>query len=229
MYPLPATSQGVRTVTFPAADGRPLAGSLWESGETGAVAVLLVHDREGDRTIWEHAIPRFLARGWTVLTFDLRGHGDSLAHGERAALPGGLDAGLAADVRGALAFLATRPVADPARIAAVGLGRGADLVWAAAARDWGAASAVCVSPDEARARAFAGPGPVRPRGVYVLYGARDALGTEAALAFAAVAREPAESYAYDDDARRGASLWTEREPEIVARTVAWIERTLLAR
>ena len=43
---------------------------------------------------------------------------------------------------------------------------------------------VCVSPDESRARAFAGPGAFEPRGIYLMYGALDAVGNTAALGLA---------------------------------------------
>jgi hypothetical protein len=100
------------------------------------------------------------------------------------------------------------------------------LAYAAAAKGWGASTVVCVSPDEGRARSFAGLGSFTPRGIYLMYGALDAVGNTAALGLAASAIFPAECEAFQGSARTGIQLWDERQPETVARSIAWIERTI---
>ncbi len=222
----------VRPVTFLTEDGLQLRGSYWEPRDDGAISLLLLHDKDADRSVWDPYINFFLSRGWSVLTFDLRGHGESLKHETRAnLLPPGtpetpLEAGWPLDVQAALAFLARQPKANPARRATIGLGLGADLAYAAAARGWGTASTVCVSPDGERAHAFAGHGVFQPRAVYLMYGALDPTGADAALAFAASAIYPAECMAYEGSSLKGIHLWDERQPEVVARSIAWIERTI---
>jgi len=193
---------------------------------------LLLHDKDADRTVWDPYVNFFLSRGWSILTFDLRGHGESLRHEARTNLlpPGtpepSLEAGWALDVQAALAFTARQPRANPARRATIGLGLGADLAYAAAARGWGSASTVCVSPDGSRAHLLAGSGVFQPRAAYLMYGALDPTGADAALAFAATAIYPAECMAYEGSSLTGIHLWDERQPEIVARSIAWIERTM---
>jgi hypothetical protein len=59
-----------------------------------------------------------------------------------------------------------------------------------------------------------------------MYGALDPAGADAALAFAASAIYPAECMAYEGSSLKGIGLWEERQPEIVARSIAWIERTI---
>jgi pimeloyl-ACP methyl ester carboxylesterase len=222
----------MRPVMFLAEDAFQVRGSYWEARAEGAVSLLLVHDRSADRSVWEPYVRFYLSRGWSVLTFDLRGHGESVRQEARAALlaPGTpetpWEAGWPLDVKAALAFVARQPRADPAKRAIVGLGLGADLAYAAAARGWGAASVVCVSPDEARSRTFAGPGAFAPRGTYLMYGALDPAGNAAALGLALTAIYPAECEAFPGSARTGIHLWDERQPEIVARSIAWIERTV---
>jgi pimeloyl-ACP methyl ester carboxylesterase len=222
----------MRPVMFLAEDAFQLRGSFWEARTDGTTTVILVHDRSADRSVWEPYVRFYLSRGWNVLTFDLRGHGESVRQETRTALqPPGLpdtpwEAGWPLDVQAALAFAARQPKADPGKRALIGLGLGADLAYAAAGRGWGAGTVVCVSPDDARARAFAGPGVFAPRGVYVLYGANDPAGNDTALGLATSALYPAECEAYAGSALTGYHLWEERAPEIVARSIAWIERTI---
>jgi alpha-beta hydrolase superfamily lysophospholipase len=222
----------MRPVTFLAEDGFQVRGSYWEARTGGATSLLLVHDRGADRSVWEPYVRFYLSRGWSVLTFDLRGHGESVRQEARTALqlPGmpetPWEAGWPLDLRAALAFLARQPKADPDKRAIVGLGLGADLAYAAAGGGWGATAVVCVSADEIRARALAGPGAFSPRGVYLMYGALDPAGNAAALGLASSATFPAECEAYPGTALAGFRLWEERQPEIVARTIAWIERVI---
>jgi pimeloyl-ACP methyl ester carboxylesterase len=199
-------SARMRPVMFLAEDAFQLRGGYWEARNDGAISLLLV--------------------------FDLRGHGESVRQEARTALqPDGTpetpwEAGWPLDVKAALAFMARQPKADPAKRAIVGLGLGGDLAYAAAARGWGATTTVCVSPDEERARAFAGPGAFTPRGIYLMYGALDPAGNIAALNLASSAVFPAECEAFAGSALTGLALWEERQPETIARSIAWIERTV---
>ena len=83
-----------------------------------------------------------------------------------------------------------------------------------------------MSPDEARAREFAGPGAFAPRGTYLMYGSLDPTGNAAAIGLALAALYPAECEAFAGSSLTGIHLWDERQPEIVARSIAWIERTI---
>ena len=219
----------MRPVTFRTDDGWQIRGSYWEARGPEACSLILVHDHSANRAGWEPYVGYFLSRGWSVLTFDLRGHGESVRHDTRSALlvearEGKLEGGWPRDVLAALAFVAAQPRADPSKRAILGVGLGADLAYAASARDWGAASIVSVSPNDERAHRFAGTGAFAPRGASLLYADRDAAGSEAALAFASCAHAPAECHAYEGSSATGMALWEERQPEIVARAIAWIER-----
>jgi len=59
-----------------------------------------------------------------------------------------------------------------------------------------------------------------------MYGALDPNGNTAAMSLASSALFPAECEAYQGTALTGIQLWDERQPEIVARSIAWIERTI---
>jgi pimeloyl-ACP methyl ester carboxylesterase len=222
----------MRPVTFRTEDGWQIRGSYWEARGPGAVSLVLLHDHSANRAVWEPYVGFFLSRGWSVLTFDLRGHGESVRHDTRGALlgdarEGTLEDGWPLDVVAALAYVAAQPRADSTKCAIVGVGLGADLAYAASAREWGAAGIVGVSPNDERAHRFAGSGgEFAPRGASLVYADRDAVGNTAALAFATCAHGPAECHAYEGSSATGMALWEERQPEIVARAITWIERVV---
>jgi pimeloyl-ACP methyl ester carboxylesterase len=221
----------MRPVTFRTEDDWQLRGSFWEARVDGAISLLLVHDRSANRGVWEPYVGFFLSRGWNVLTFDLRGHGESVRHDGRGALHAGggegqLERGWPADVRAALAFLGRQPKGDATKCAIVGVGLGADLAYAASACGWGAAGVVGVSPDDTRARQLGGAAAFAPRGASLMYAAMDATANAAVLSFATCALAPAECHSYAASWAVAMALWDERQPEIVARSIAWIERVI---
>jgi dienelactone hydrolase len=113
-------SRDYREVAFDAADGVHLAG--WYRPTRNGATVLVLHGGGGDRTgALAHA--RLLVRhGYGVLLYDARGRGES------DGVQNSWGWGWPKDVAGALAFLHTRPEVDPARIGALGLSTGADVL-----------------------------------------------------------------------------------------------------
>lgn len=224
------TSPTPRSVTFLSEDGVHLRGSYAEGRGDGAPTAVLVHDAGDDRRCWERYVPLFRSRGWHVLSFDLRGHGESVRQEMRHALLAPDPAALTSphvhpvDVRAAVAFAQRQPRYAAGRIALIGLGYGGDLAYAGSGRGWGGASTVCVGLDEERARLLGGSGPFAPRGCYLLYGAEHWAARGAAEAFLAAAAAPSEAHGYPSE-KTGLPLWEERQPEIVARAIAWIEKT----
>jgi len=63
-----------RAVTFRTADGVTLRGRLWPGGST---AVVFSHMFGTTQSIWYDLAGRLAAQGYTALTFDFRGVGDS--------------------------------------------------------------------------------------------------------------------------------------------------------
>jgi len=221
-----------RPVTFLTDDSVHLRGSYYEARDENAISLLLVHDAGEDRSVWDPFVPLFRTRGWGILTVDLRGHGESVRQDMRADLlkPNSDDLTsphvYPTDVRAALAFMARQPKADPAKLAIIGVGIGSDLAYAGSGRGWGNASTVCIGLDDERGRALAGSGSFAPRSIYLLYGAADKASDASAAGFAAAATYPAETFAYPETSSTGITLYSERSPEIVARSIAWIERTI---
>ena len=76
----------LRSVTFLSEDSVHLRGSYASAHGESALTAILVHDAGANRTCWEPYVPLFRTRGWNVLTFDLRGHGESVRQDMRHAL-----------------------------------------------------------------------------------------------------------------------------------------------
>ncbi|HWM09090.1 MAG TPA: alpha/beta fold hydrolase [Solirubrobacteraceae bacterium] len=137
-------SAAYQEVAFEASDGLDLSG--WYRPSENGAAVVVLHGGSSDRKgSLNHA--RLLARhGYGVLVYDARGRGESDGSENNY----GWD--WAKDLSGALAFLKGRDDVDPARIGAVGLSTGADvLLEAAGERD----DIAAVVTDGAAAGSFA--------------------------------------------------------------------------
>jgi alpha-beta hydrolase superfamily lysophospholipase len=115
-----------RAVTFSAADGTTLAGTLYESSNRTAPAVVLVHMLARSKEEWIPIAEHLQDTGATVLTFDLRGHGGS--SGSATSLNP-----MVSDVRAAVEWLTTHAPNHPSSIGLVGASLGANLAALAAA------------------------------------------------------------------------------------------------
>jgi pimeloyl-ACP methyl ester carboxylesterase len=225
------TEPVMRQVSFLSNDSVHLRGTYWEPRTDDAIALLLVHDAGSDRTSWEPYVRTFQSRGWGVLTFDLRGHGESVRQDMRGDLlkptPDDLRRSdtYALDTSAALAYLNRQPRTQRGRIATIGVGLGGALAYAASGRGWGTASCVMIGLAEETARALAGSGTFAPRSAYLMYGSEDPVSAASIPAFTALAGTPSESFAYPS-AAYGMELWNACQPEILARSIAWIERTV---
>lgn len=109
-----------REVTIPAGDGVELEGSYF-AAEGAGPAILLLHQCNAERWMWDTLAPQLAERGFHVLSFDYRGYGDS-------ALPEGKERGPSlADVEAAHAFLAALPNVEAERIGLAGASCGGPM------------------------------------------------------------------------------------------------------
>jgi len=227
-----ATAQNGREVSFLSEDSVHLKGTYWPPRQSGRSSVALIHDFGGSRNDWLPFVPFFRSRGWAILAFDLRGHGESVHQDmhPQDLVPEQSDlrspTAYPNDTKAALAFIERQPHTESGTIAAIGVGLGADLAYAAAARGWGTASTVLIGLDDGRARDLAGSGPFAPRNVYLMYAADDAVSARSAELMLRTASRPTESFAYAGTTSSGIALVREKSPELLARAIAWIERTL---
>jgi uncharacterized protein len=122
--PAAAVLPAAEEVTFPTADGLrlagwfvPAAGPAGRGGRTRSPAVLVCNGNGGNRSLRAPLAAALARAGLAVLLFDYRGYAANPGHPT--------EAGLAADARAALAFLAARPEVDPARLVYFGESLGA--------------------------------------------------------------------------------------------------------
>lgn len=59
-----------------------------------------------------------------------------------------------------------------------------------------------------------------------MYGQNDPVSTRSAESLLRTAARPSESFAYAGTTESGMALVREKQPELLARAIAWIERTL---
>lgn len=119
---------GYREVAFEATDGVKLSG--WYRPTRNGATILLVHGGGSDRKASVEHAKLLVRHGYGVLLHDSRGRGKS------EGVQNSWGWGWERDVEGALAFLKDRKEVDAARIGALGLSTGADvLVQVAGQRD----------------------------------------------------------------------------------------------
>lgn len=136
----PVGAEPFAQVTFPSADGTPIAALLSRpAGEGHHPAIILLHgcggrDRANGTLLSRHEewADLFLAQGYVVLladSFASRGQGSQCSVRERAILPW---RERRADALGARDFLASQGFVDPAKIVLMGWSHGGSTVLAAA-------------------------------------------------------------------------------------------------
>jgi uncharacterized protein len=113
-------SADYRPVAFEASDGVQLSG--WYRPTQNGATILVVHGAGGDRTGALAHATLLVRHGYGVLVYDARGRGKS------EGVQNAWGWGWPKDVAGALAFLKARPEVDSARIGALGLSTGADVL-----------------------------------------------------------------------------------------------------
>jgi uncharacterized protein len=141
--PLPGTDY--RDVWFGSSDGLRISG--WYHPSQNRAAILLVPSAGGHRTGTLAHARMLAAHGYGVLLYDARGAGRS------DGTPNGWGWTWDRDVAGAIAFLRRQPDVAPARLGALGLSTGADVLIEVAAEQRGSLAAIVA--DGATARSFA--------------------------------------------------------------------------
>lgn len=142
--PAPPPPTPKTATTFASKDGAALSGDLYLA-RPDAPAVLLVHRLHGDRSELSPLAER-LARAekrYTVLSFDLRGHGDSKApEKDKAQQP----RRFVADVEAAMAHVSERAESPVPRLVLVGSSFGATLVSLVASQEPKVSALALISP-----------------------------------------------------------------------------------
>ncbi len=211
-------------VTFPTADGVRLHAT-WKPSPGGAAApaVLLVHAFSRERRDLAELADELLARGFSTLAVDLRGHGESVwKGGARIGLSPSLQTSPSAfprDVEAACAWLRSRA----SRIGIVGFSLSGNLAALATATGW-AEAGVAVSAYAERLPALAGSRPTASRGLLVLASEADPGRAESARTLDAAGRDPKAVVVFPGAAHALDLL--RFEPGAKSATIEWLEARL---
>lgn len=207
-----------RPVSFRGGDGRTVGGLLAEAAQRPAPAVVLVPMLGRPKDDWEAVAQRLADANITALAIDLP---PPSAASDAKAMSAWAD-----DVRGALAFLQSRPDVRGNALGIGGASLGASLAALAAANDGRVRSLALISP----ALDYRG---VRMEAAMRQYGARPALlmasrqdyyAARSMRDLAKNAPGPRELQ-WSDLGAHGTALLA-REPDLVAAIVEWFQRTL---
>ncbi len=219
-----APGDGVTIVTR---DGKTLSGHLVTSAESpaGSPGVLLIHQFQQSDAQWGGFPGALAAAGFRVLTFDLRGHGESDPYdGELASLLTDREAATA-DRDAALAYLVGDGEADPSRVAIVGTSIGANLT-VAAAIDRLATTYVSLSANQERAEGFSAGGDVTgASSVFYLAATGDATAATSAQAMFDASVDPRDLRIYEGSSAHGIAILNEHD-DAAGLVLDWLDQTL---
>jgi pimeloyl-ACP methyl ester carboxylesterase len=139
--------------TFETADKIPLSGTLYLSKDEASPILILVHRFRGDRSEWDGLAKRLAEakRRYTVLAFDLRGHGESKSSSGKRRVDwadmGPKDVPLfVEDVHAATRFALERTQGKATRVVLVGSSLGGAIAARAASEDSHVVAVGLVSP-----------------------------------------------------------------------------------
>jgi dienelactone hydrolase len=109
-----------KEVTFRSADGFTLKGTFYSAEKPGP-GLLLLHQCDGDRRIYDHLATMLNTARYNVLTFDFRGFGESQAGGytDSAAQRQKVLDRMPGDIEAALSFLTSQSSVNPRAVGIV--------------------------------------------------------------------------------------------------------------
>jgi pimeloyl-ACP methyl ester carboxylesterase len=220
LLPPPRLSAAVQRVMIRTEDGVMLSGTWYEPSTRPAPAVVMIHMLQRSRRDWDAAATQLAASGIGALTFDLRGHGESVG-------AAGQDlAAMVQDVKAARRFLSTRSDVQ-GRIGFAGASLGANLAVLAAADDQAVASLALLSASldyrglriEAAMKKYGG------RPVLLVASDEDSYAARSARDLQKAGGGRREALMLSQ-AGHGTMMLV-RNPELAASLVDWFRRTLL--
>lgn len=136
-------AEGGEAVQFTTDDGVVIHGTLYAAGK-GAPAVLCLHQWRSDRSSFAALAAQLQKEGFTVLTIDMRGYGESTkTTSGKSVRP---DRKAQKDVAAAMAFLRANDAADPNRVGIIGASYGSSNALIYAAGDARIKALVLLSP-----------------------------------------------------------------------------------
>ncbi len=214
-----AGQTGTKTVTFTSTDGVKLVGTFYTPVTANAPGLVLIHMVARQRTDWDELASLLQSQGFAVLTFDLRGHGDSSGSRDWTKMT--------EDVAGAYRFLIDQPGVDSRRIGLVGASIGANLAVNFAAAERGVKAIVLLSPglDYRGVKTEAAMQQYGDRPVFLAASRTDAYAAQSVATLGEVATGEKKAKIYDD-AGHGTQMLG-KSSDLSSLIVEWLKSTLL--
>jgi pimeloyl-ACP methyl ester carboxylesterase len=150
-FPVARPPETVRiTAPYGLTDNAVLVGTYFESPHSNSPALLLLHQWQSDRHSFDDFAQQMQAKGFSVLSIDGRGFGESTKKEDGTTIgPGRSDADVKAmlgDIGAAFNFLERQPGVDHTRVSIVGASYGSSLAIIYAADHPSVASVALLSP-----------------------------------------------------------------------------------
>jgi pimeloyl-ACP methyl ester carboxylesterase len=217
-----AEAAAASRVSLTTEDGVVLSATLWEPDGRVAAGVLMVHAPSRTSHDFDRIGDQLGARGFLVLSLDLRGHGDSQGTYATTDLQA-----VARDVSAAIRYLLTRQAGTPAAIGIIGASAGATLgVLAANGVPAVKSFALLSAPLDFRGLRLEEPlRRVGDRAVLVVASGEDVYAARCARALAETGPGLRELMLLDS-AGHATKMLTSR-PDLLPSLVDWFSRTLL--
>lgn len=135
--------------------------------------VLLLHGYGENRKVWDDFRSQLLAKGWAVMTLDLRGHGDSTTKNQRPLAPSvewrSSPHEFPHDIDPALDFMKSQPRLDSRKIVVIGYDLGANLALVASGKFKEIRTVVAVKPSLNESLSMAGSAQdFHPRSAFIV-------------------------------------------------------------
>jgi len=215
-----------RDITLTTDDGVAIRATVSSPEYSRPVpAVVLIHQGGSSRKEWVGIVPRLVERGYLVVAYDIRGHGESDAVDSIWSLFNDPDQA-PRDLRAVLRFLASRPDVDKERIAVVGASIGANLA-AMASSEMNVATAVAISGKTSAVYNLAGKQALDMKSVFYIASAGDQGGKRAQWAQELYQRtgEPRRLEIVAQSNRHGVGVFDD-SPATLAAMLSWLDQTL---
>lgn len=139
-----------QNIKFESADRVEIVGTFYESEQANSSAILLLHQFNSNRKSYDEFAKRLQSKGFSVLTIDGRGFGESVKTADGKTIVPLRDTetvkGMKADVEGAFNFLAKQKNVDNSKIGIVGASYGSSLAIIYAAENKQVKAVALLSP-----------------------------------------------------------------------------------
>lgn len=214
------------SMTLTAEDGVTLSANLHQPESSPPwPGVILVHQGGSDRSEWDFIIPDLLGKGYCLLTFDLREHGESTKEGKIRDLFTNPDRA-PLDLKAAYVALRSTKGVDKDRIALFGSSIGGNLALVASER-FKLPAVISLSPKTEAVQALAGKDTIVPHNALIIASAGDQEGKRAGWAreLYEMTSDKRKVIIVEGSAAHGVSIFKDK-PDLKRQCLEWLEKGL---